>query len=107
MIRSRRRRPPKAFRYGSWREWPPLGRRERPQGVEIGRDIAAVAIAHAKVGHAVTGCDLLGALDPADHIVRLVRQLARDLDTFGDPVEGRADLAARSLHALDFMAGTA
>ena len=77
------------------------------QRVQVGGDVARIALGDAEFQHGAAGGDLLGVHDPGHHVVRRVREHACEVGTIGDPDKGRADLALGAVNARNGVAGTA
>src|SRR6185295_13340206 len=78
-----------------------------PEGIEVGSDVPHVALGHTQHRHGRSRLNRLGIADPAHQVVRSVEEPASESGPASDAVEGRADLAARSRHARNAVAGLA
>ena len=77
------------------------------QRVEIRGDVATVGRGDAEVRHRALGIERRRVLQPLDHRLRIVRELAGEVGARGHVIERRANHSFRPGHAWNVVAGGA
>ena len=87
---------------------PPAGLRgASAHGVEVGGEVAGVALADPQVGHVRAGSDALRMLDPEHEVLGRVGEPPGEMGAAAEAVERRPDDAAGTAHTLQGVAAAA